>query len=211
VIWIAAIVVAAAVAGGGWFVRAWRRERRAHSVFPASQARSLLHPARKLHQRPRPMMRAFAVSPGDCVLELGPGPGFFTAEAARAAGRAGRVVCIDLQAGMIRALREHLDADVLDVVRPLVGDATHLPLAGASVDRAFLVAVLGEVPDQRRALRELRRVLRPGGTVSFAETFADPDYVRVRALQAMARDAGLTFVDRRRQPLGYLARFRRPA
>ena len=45
------------------------------------------------------------------------------------------------------------------------GDATSLPYEDASFDGAFLVTVLGEIPDQEKALRELRRVLRPGGHV----------------------------------------------
>jgi ubiquinone/menaquinone biosynthesis C-methylase UbiE len=44
------------------------------------------------------------------------------------------------------------------------------------VDRAFLVTVLPEIPDQARALAELRRVLKPGGLLSITEEFADPDY-----------------------------------
>jgi ubiquinone/menaquinone biosynthesis C-methylase UbiE len=45
-----------------------------------------------------------------------------------------------------------------------------------SVDRAFLVTVLPEIPDQGRALAELRRVLKPGGGLSVSEEFYDPDY-----------------------------------
>jgi ubiquinone/menaquinone biosynthesis C-methylase UbiE/uncharacterized protein YbaR (Trm112 family) len=55
-------------------------------------------------------------------------------------------------------------------------DAYELPLADASIDRAFLVTVLGEIADQHRALAELHRVLRPGGILSITEEFSDPDY-----------------------------------
>jgi len=57
-----------------------------------------------------------------------------------------------------------------------VADAYHLPLDDASMDRAFLVTVLPEIPDQARALAELRRVLKSGGLLSITEEFADPDY-----------------------------------
>jgi ubiquinone/menaquinone biosynthesis C-methylase UbiE len=69
-------------------------------------------------------------------------------------------------------------------VETYVADAYHLPLDDASVDRAFLVTVLPEVPDQDRALTELWRVIRspepaegkPGGLLSITEEFWDPDY-----------------------------------
>jgi len=73
----------------------------------------------------------------------------------------------------------------------------------------FLVSVLGEVPDARAAVAEIGRVLRHGGTVSFCETVNDPDYVRLPALRRVCGEAGLEFVDRRRQLLGYIARFGR--
>ena len=44
------------------------------------------------------------------------------------------------------------------------------------IGRAFLVAVLPEIPDQDCALAELRRVLKPQGVLSITEEFADPDY-----------------------------------
>jgi SAM-dependent methyltransferase len=54
-------------------------------------------------------------------------------------------------------------------IRVLAGVADHLPLADASVDAAVASLVLCSVPDQGRALAELRRVLRPGGELRFYE------------------------------------------
>ena len=54
--------------------------------------------------------------------------------------------------------------------------AEELPLGDESVDRAFLVTVLPEIADQRRALDELNLVLKPGGVLSITESFLDPDY-----------------------------------
>jgi ubiquinone/menaquinone biosynthesis C-methylase UbiE len=62
-------------------------------------------------------------------------------------------------------------------VETRVASAYHLPLDDASVDRAFLITVLPEIPDRARALAELRRVLKPGGVLSITEEFLDPDYL----------------------------------
>jgi len=97
----AAVALVATVAVA--FVSLWVRERRARTVFPANQASSLMNPLRRYIQSPDRTVAQCGIALGDTVLELGPGPGYFTAEAARAAGAGGRVVCIDLQPGMVRS------------------------------------------------------------------------------------------------------------
>jgi ubiquinone/menaquinone biosynthesis C-methylase UbiE len=192
------------------FVRVWLRERHAKTVFPASQSALLLQPTRRLIHRPREMIATFGLRPGDRVLELGPGPGYFTSEAASAVGDSGSLVAADLQPAMIEQLLRRLTPDPASRVRALACDAMQLPFNGATFDAAFLVTVLGEIPEPDRALAELKRILRPGGIVSFCEHLGDPDYVREGALRRLCWDAGLQFVDRRRQPLGYIMRFTRP-
>ncbi len=204
------LTMLAAVAATGGLAAVWMRERRAKTVFPASQAGALLNPARRLIQRPEQMVAAFGVTHGDRVLEIGPGPGYFTLQAACAVGDRGRVVCLDLQPAMLEQLRERLPDAAAPRVHPLAADAMRLPLRDASFDRAFLVSVLGEVPDASASVAELRRVLRPGGTVAFAEALTDPDYVRQRELRRLCWEAGLRFVELRRQVVGYIMRFERP-
>ena len=180
------------------------------TYYSADEARSLLHPARRLIQSPAHVIRAFGLRPGHTVLELGPGPGYFSGEAAAAVGPSGRVICVDLQRGMLLALRDHVAATParIDLV---VGDAGHLPIRSGVLDAAFLVSMLGEVPDPDAAVRELARVLGPAGVVSFCETVNDPDYVRLAVLRRLCRTVGLVQGDWRRQLLGYIARFEHPA
>jgi len=82
-------------------------------------------------------------------------------------------------------------------------------LAGDCVDRAFLVAVLGELPDRVAALRDLWRVLKPGAEVGFSETLTDPDYVSQRTLRDLCRAVGFEEVSCHREVLGYTMIFRR--
>ena len=124
----------------------------------------------------RPILDRVGIRPGERVLELGPGPGVFTVEAARRVGPQGRLFAVDIQPEMIAQVEERVREAGLTNVETHVADAYQLPLDDASVDRAFLVTVLPEVPDQARALAELRRVLRPGGLLSITEEFTDPDY-----------------------------------
>jgi ubiquinone/menaquinone biosynthesis C-methylase UbiE len=124
----------------------------------------------------RPVLDRVGIRPGERVLELGPGPGIFTVEAARRVGPEGRLIAVDIQPEMIAQVEKRIQDAGLTNVETHVADAYHLPLEDASVDRAFLVTVLPEIPDQARALAELRRVIKPGGLLSITEEFADPDY-----------------------------------
>src|ERR671937_2643144 len=91
------------------------------------------------------------------------------------------------------------------------GDARALPYPDEAFDAAVLVATLGEVADQDAALRELARVLRPGGRLVVGELFGDPHMVTLRKLQARAEPAGFAFERRVGTRLAYFARFRAPA
>jgi hypothetical protein len=90
------------------------------------------------------------------------------------------------------------------------GDARSLPYEESAFDGAFLVTVLGEIPDQDAALRELHRVIKPGGRLVVGELFGDPHWVRFGPLQTRARRAGFQLERRIGTGLGYFARFRKP-
>lgn len=178
--------------------------------MPFSEAQHLLHPRRGWIHPVRSTLEKFRLKAGDTVLELGPGPGYFTVEGSRMVGLEGRVLCLDIQPPMIGVLRQRLEEQQVANAHPMVGDAVNLPLADSSVDVAFLVAVLGEVPDRPGAMAELRRVLRPGGVVSFMETLTDPDYMFQDSLRDLCRASGFDILDQSRQLLGYTMCFTAP-
>src|SRR5439155_23842819 len=88
------------------------------------------------------------------------------------------------------------------------GDAQRLPYADDAFDAAILITVLGEIPARDAALREVARVLKPGGRLVVGELFGDPHYVTLGSLQRGTEAAGLRFERRVGPKLGYFARFR---
>ena len=124
-------------------------------------------------------------------------------------GDTGRVLCLDLQPGMLDLLGPRLAQNGATNADMVVADATRLPLAEGSVDLAFLITVLGEVPDRPAALAELRRVLKPGGILAFGESLGDPDYVFQATLRDLCRIVGFEETACRRDMMGYTMSFHR--
>jgi len=208
------VLLVALLAVGGFlfvYVVQWFGERHARrGPIPFSQASILEHPLRPLLHPRRATLEKFRLKRGDAVLELGPGIGYFTVEACRMVGPDGRLLCLDIQPQMIGALCGRLDEHGATNAQPMVGNALSLPLADDSVDAAFLVTVLGEIPDRPRAIAELRRVLRPGGVLSFSESLMDPDYQLEDSVRDLCRASGFEVLDHSRERLGYTMCFAAP-
>ena len=146
---------------------------------------------------------------GEHVLEVGPGTGFYALEMAAWLAPSGRLDIFDIQQEMLdHTMRAAADRG-LSNIEATQGDAQSLPYDDAGFDAAYLVTVLGEIPDQIPALRELRRVLKPEGRLVVGELMGDPHAVTFGALRSRAEAVGLRFERRSGGPLGYFARFAR--
>jgi protein-L-isoaspartate O-methyltransferase len=149
--------------------------------------------------------------PGQRILEVGPGTGYYTLEVAEWVKPDGQIDILDLQQEMLDHTMGRAGRRSLTNITPTQSDATAMPYEDGTYDAAFLVTVLGEIPDQDAALHELVRVLKPGGRLVVGELLGDPHYVRLAPMRLRASGAGLAFERRVGNPLGYFARFAKPS
>jgi SAM-dependent methyltransferase len=198
----AALAAVALGAAAYW----WRKHP---SACPYSQ-RFWVEAPHPLITRAR-LRRVLDPRPGERVLEVGPGTGYYTLDLADWAGPEGRVDIFDIQREMLDHTLGRARERGLTNVHDAEGDARALPYPDEAFDAAVLVATLGEVADQDAALRELARVLRPGGRLVVGELAGDPHFVTPGSLRRRAGAAGLRLEGRDGPPFGYFARLRRGA
>ena len=152
------------------------------------------------------LREALSPSLGERVLEIGPGTGYYSLDLAGWLGDDGELELFDLQQEFLDHTMERARERALTNLVATRGDATALPHPDDSFDAVVLITVLGEIPDQDTALREIARVLKPDGRLVVGELFGDPHFTAPGALERRAEGAGLRLQERSGPWLGYFAR-----
>jgi ubiquinone/menaquinone biosynthesis C-methylase UbiE len=165
------------------------------SPFPYQAAFMINNPVRRALLKPARIVDKLGLAGREHILELGPGPGFFSVEIARRLTD-GRLELFDIQPEMLEMARRQLERAGLSDVGFTAGQASDgLPFPDNTFDVAFLAAVIGEVPDQQACVRSLGQVLKPGGRLVFVEMFPDPDRLSVRELRDLVEAENFEFVE----------------
>ncbi|MUM17154.1 MULTISPECIES: class I SAM-dependent methyltransferase [unclassified Mycobacteroides] len=161
--------------------------------FPHQAAFLLDNPIHRKFANPAGVAERLALRGSERVLEIGPGPGAFSAEIAQRLP-SGHLDLFDVQPEMLKKVKRKLDRAGYRTVGFHSGDASNgLPFPDNTFDVAFLSSVIGEVPDKTACIQSLRKVLKPGGRLVFHEIFLDPDRLGIPELRALAEPEGFTF------------------
>ena len=121
----------------------------------------------------------------ETIADIGCGNGIYLAELVRR-GHAGKLIGADLSAGMLAATRNRVRAAGL-----CIGDAARLPLADGVTDVTLAPHMLYHVQNRRAAVREFRRITRPGGYVLVVLNGADHLAELGTLVEAAAAGTGL--------------------
>ena len=157
----------------------------------------LMNPLRRFAHNPQKVLVPY-VKAGMTVLELGPGMGFFTIDLARLAGPHGKVITVDVQSRMLKAIeRRASKAGLLDRIETRLGgddDSWAHGLTG-KVDFALAFFMLHEVPDVPRFLGLIRSTLHSGGKLLIAEPKMHVSACDYADTVAAAQKAGFEIID----------------
>jgi len=144
---------------------------------------------RKFIQKPIKIAERMHLEPGMVILEIGPGKGSYTKAIAKSIMPDGKVYAIDIQESIIKRLKKRIEKENIRNIIPKIGDVYALSFEDESVDRVLMIACLPEIPDPIRALKEIKRVLKPNGLITLSEMLPDPDYPRRKTEKKWAEKA----------------------
>ena len=145
------------------------------------------------------------------VLEIGCGNGAYIPAAARMVGPKGSVHALDVQPEMLKLLEAELNKEAnLDIANVILhlSDAGKLPFEEGQFDVIFMVAVLSEIPDVPKALKEVKRVLKPDGRFAVTEFLPDPDYRLEHEIIRLGTKHGFVYETSDGNLMDYTVRFR---
>jgi ubiquinone/menaquinone biosynthesis C-methylase UbiE len=123
--------------------------------------RDLLHPRKDI-------LAEIGIMPGDHVLDFGCGPGSYIRDAARLVGPTGKIYALDLHPIAIRKVESMISKYNLENVIPIRSNCK-TGLKNNSVDVILLYDVFHHFDDPNKILRELHRVLKKNGLLSFSD------------------------------------------
>jgi SAM-dependent methyltransferase len=163
-------------------------------VCPHQAAFMLDNWIRRLFQNPAKLVGAF-IQPGDTVVDMGCGPGFFTIDMARMVGPSGQVFAVDLQAGMLQHVRKKAHRHGL--ADRIVYHQCRAEGIGLECQAHFALAfyMVHETPDPHRFFWEMRSILAPGGRLLVVEPKMHVKQAAFEAMVESAVSAGLKVVD----------------
>ncbi|RJS81763.1 class I SAM-dependent methyltransferase [Candidatus Bathyarchaeota archaeon] len=124
-----------------------------------------------LFVNPYKLLDSAGLKPGQKVLEVGCGPGFFTIPAAKIVGEKGRVYALDVNPVAVETVRRKIKEKGLKNVEVMLADASETGLPDKSIDVSFLFGVIHALDNVDAVMQEMHRVLKAKGVLSIQKSW----------------------------------------
>lgn len=133
------------------------------------------------------------INPGDVVVDLGCGPGYFSVTMAELTGPSGTLIAVDLQPEMLEKVKQKaLRKGLMDRMRIHRCSQTEIGLDGVLADFILAYYMVHETPDHRAFLDQVRSLLKPGGQCLLVEPLFHVSRAHFRSIVQDAVAAGFT-------------------
>jgi ubiquinone/menaquinone biosynthesis C-methylase UbiE len=138
---------------------------------------SLMHdnPLVPLLKNPFRLLETAGLKPGQKVVEVGCGPGFFTIPAAKIVGRDGIIYATDINHRAIKRVEGKMRKYGIGNIKPILGNAANSGLRDSSIDMAFVFGLRYIAGGLSNLVSEMHRILKSGGILSFEKTTGSDD------------------------------------
>lgn len=158
-------------------------------VFPAKYAFTLLLPIRNIVFSPKKLISLLNLRSDSKVLEIGPGPGYFSIKVAEKIKNE-KLYLFDIQKEMLDYAKKRIEKKGLKNVEYYIADGKTFPFESNFFDIVYMVTVFSEIEEKQTYIKEIHRILKPAGLVSISETAGDPDKMSLEEIKKLFSDFG---------------------
>jgi ubiquinone/menaquinone biosynthesis C-methylase UbiE len=171
-------------------------------LLPAAAFSQAERTSRDRWQRVDDVVAALGVDEGETIADVGAGSGFFTFRLSPHVGPTGRVLAVDIDAGVLRELREEAQRQGIDNIETIASEPDDPMLREQSVDGILVVNAYHEMREYEAMLAWFRQALRPGGRLVILD-MPPRDSTLSRERQVSAHDIAIGLVVRELEVAGF--------
>jgi ubiquinone/menaquinone biosynthesis C-methylase UbiE len=175
-------------------------KERKHNIHPVKYAWVLDNFFRNFIQNPRINLKKY-IKRGMTVLDVGCGTGFFTIELANLVGESGKVIAIDVQSEMLDILETKLRGKEIANRIKLQKCSDYNFNISEQVDFVLAFYVVHEAGNQKLFLKEIKKVLKPGGKLLIVELIGHVSGEEFRKIVENCNELNFKFQDKTILPL----------
>jgi ubiquinone/menaquinone biosynthesis C-methylase UbiE len=146
----------------------------------------LERPEREKEEHTSKLLPPLKIKPGDAVVDMGAGSGYYTVRLADLVGEKGKVYAVDIQPEMLASLGKRLKAQKITNVELIKGTETDPKLPAGGVDLILMVDVYHEFTHPYEMTEAMVKSLKPGGRLVFVEYRLEDENVPILVLHRMA-------------------------